>query len=208
MQAHLYKVMHVLDLANAVEPMSIMELHWQLGHIAVSSTCKLVSSRAIVGVKLDTNLQETKCNACIYAHATHKPVPKSRTGPAALNFGNKVHADVWGPATITTCQNQRYFITFTDNATCYTTTFLLHIKDKAIKAYKMLKAWAVTQYHCQAIKVLRSNWGGGYLSKKFDQHLAKAGMVRKLTTHNTPQLNGIAECMNQTLLKRIHTLST
>ena len=65
MQARLYKVVHTLDSANAVEPMSIMELHRRLGHIAVSSARKLVSSGAIIGVELDTNSQETECDACI-----------------------------------------------------------------------------------------------------------------------------------------------
>ena len=90
---------------------------------------------------------------------------------------------------------------------CYTTTFLLCTKDEALEAYKMFEAWAVTQHHCRAIKVLRSDRGGEYLSKEFDQHLAKAGMARKLTTHNTPQLNGIAEHLNQTLLERIRTFT-
>ena len=84
-QARLYKVVHALDLANAVEPMSIMELHRQLGHITVSSAHKLVSSGAIVGVELDTNSQETECDACTYARATRKPVLKIRISPAVMH---------------------------------------------------------------------------------------------------------------------------
>ena len=53
------------------------------------------------------------------------------------------------------------------------------------------------------IKVLRSDRGGEYLSTAFNQHLANAGTARKLTTHDTPQLNGIAEQLNRTLLERI-----
>lgn len=94
-----------------------------------------------------------------------------------------------------------------DDATHYTTTFLLCTKNEALKAYKMFKVWAVTQHHCWVMKVLRFDWGGEYLSKEFNQQLEKAGMARKLTTHDTPQLNGIAECLNQTLLKRIHTFT-
>jgi transposase InsO family protein len=63
------------------------------------------------------------------------------------------------------------------------------------------------QGHCTVIKVLRSDHGGEYLSRAFDQHLKKVGMARKLMTHNTPQLNGITECLNWTLLKRIHALT-
>jgi transposase InsO family protein len=114
---------------------------------------------------------------------------------------------VWGPSPIATRQGRKYFATFTDDATRYTVTYLLHTKDEALEAYKSSEAWAITQGHCTAIKVLQSNCSGEYLSGAFDQHLKKVGTARKLTTHDTPQLNGIAERLNQTLLKRIRALT-
>jgi transposase InsO family protein len=89
----------------------------------------------------------------------------------------------------------------------YTVTYLLHTKDEALEAYKSFEAWAITQGHCTVIKVLRSDRGGEYLSGAFDQHLKKAGTARKLTTHDTPQLNGVAERLNRTLLERIRALT-
>ena len=74
------------------------------------------------------------------------------------------------------------------------------------EAYKSFEAWAVTQHHCHAIKVLRSDRGGEYLSNEFNQHLVKAGTARKLTTHHTSQLNGIMECLNLMPLDHIHAL--
>ena len=59
------------------------------------------------------------------------------------------------------------------------------------------------QQHCKGIKTLCSNHDGEYLSAAFDQHLAKAGTTQKLTTHDTPQLNGIAEQLNHMLLEHI-----
>ena len=41
------------------------------------------------------------------------------------------------------------------------------------------------------------------LLQVFNQHLQKARTARKLTTHDTPQLNSIAERLNRTLLERI-----
>ena len=100
----LYKVVHALDSANAVEPVTVMELHCHLSHIAVTSTHKLVESGAVVGIELDLASQEADCDACIYVHATCLPVPKIRICLPAENFGDEVHTDVWGPAPITTCQ--------------------------------------------------------------------------------------------------------
>ena len=202
----LYKVVHALDSANAVEPISAMELHRRLGHIAVSSARKLVTSGAVKGVELDPDIPDADCEACIFARAAALPVPKVRIGPPAQNFGDEVHTDVWGPAQVATCQGRRYFITFTDDATRYTVTYLMQTKDKALEAYKSFESWANTQQHCQGIKVLRSDRGGEYLSEAFNQHLAKAGTARKLTVHDTPQLNGIAERLNHTLQERIRAI--
>jgi transposase InsO family protein len=202
----LYKVVHALDSANAVEPVSIMELHRRMGHIAASSARKLVESGAVVGIELDPGTQEADCDACIYARATRLPISKVRISPPAQNFGDEIHTDVWGPSPVTSRQGRRYFITFTDDATRYTTTFLLRTKDEALAAYKSYEAWAITQQNCKAIKVLRSDRGGEFLSKAFDDHLAKAGTARKLTPHDTPQLNGVAERLNRTLLERMRAL--
>lgn len=206
-QGRLYKVVHAQDSANAVEPVSVMELHRRLGHIAVTSARKLVESGAVIGVELDPSSQEADCDACIFARATRLPIPKVRISPPAQNFGDEVHTDVWGPSPIASRQGRRYFITFTDDATRYTVTFLLRTKDEALEAYKSFEAWATTQHHCQAIKVLRSDRGGEFLSNAFDQHLAQAGTARKLTPHDTPQLNGIAERLNRTLLERIRAFT-
>ena len=79
-------------------------------------------------------------------------------------------------------------------------------KSKVLDFYKRFEAWAIAQRHCSSIKVLRSDRGGEYLSKEFDEHLAAAGTARRLTTHDMPQLNGIMERLNRTLLERIHAL--
>ena len=98
--------MHALDSTNTVEPVSVMELHRCLGHIAPISACKLVESGAVVGVELDPDaLDETQCDACIFACATRLPIPKVRISPPTQNYGDEIHIDVWGLALIATCQN-------------------------------------------------------------------------------------------------------
>ena len=66
-QGRRYKVVHVQDSANAIKPVSVMELHQRLGHIAPLTARKLVNSGVITGIELDLNSQETDCDACTYA---------------------------------------------------------------------------------------------------------------------------------------------
>jgi Pol polyprotein len=72
----LYKVVHALNSANAIKPVLVIELHRHLGHIVAASAQKLIESGAVIGAELDLSSLETNCNACIFAHATHPPIPK------------------------------------------------------------------------------------------------------------------------------------
>ena len=202
----LCKVIHILESTNTAELISAMELHHHLGHISIASTCKLILSRAIKGIRLDPNIPELDCKAYIYAHATHILMSKPRISIPSQNFRDEVHTDVWGPASTSTMKGWCYFITFTDDATCYTIVYLLKTKDQVLKSYKSFEAWAIAQQHCTCIKVLCSNCGGKYLSKAFGEHLAAVGTAQHLTTHNTLQLNGITKWLNWMLLEHVHAL--
>jgi hypothetical protein len=92
-------------------------------------------------------------------------------------------------------------------ATSDTVSFLLRVKSGALDAYKSFEQWAVTQGHYTAIKVLRSDRGGEFLSKAFDKYLTTAGTARKLTTHDMPEWNGVVERLNRTLLERIRAFT-
>ena len=98
----LYKVIHTLDSANIIEPILVMELHRCLGHIAVKSAHKLVTSSTIVGIELDLESKCTDCDACIFAHTTCHPIPKVRISLPAQNFGDEIHTNVWEPSLIAT----------------------------------------------------------------------------------------------------------
>ena len=56
------------------------------------------------------------------------------------------------------------------------------------------------------MKQLCSDRGGEYLSDDFTCHLKSKGTKQKLTTHDTPEHNGVAECLNQTLVEHVLTI--
>jgi transposase InsO family protein len=90
-------------------------------------------------------------------------------------FGVEVHTNLWGPSPIQTLGGRRYYITFTDNHSRYTTTQLMKTKDKALQAYKDFVAWALTQ-HGTKVKWLHSDQGGEYTSREFSKFLKEQGM--------------------------------
>ena len=48
--------------------------------------------------------------------------------------------------------------------------------------------------------------GGGYTGNKFTDFLRSQGTKRRLTTHDTPQHNGVAESLNRRLLEQVRAV--
>jgi hypothetical protein len=63
---------------------------------------------------------------------------------------------------------------------------------ETLDQYKAYEAWLKTQYGV-SIKVFHSDRGGEFMSNAFSEHLQKAGTIRRLTMHDTPEYNGVAE---------------
>lgn len=141
----------------------------------------------------------------MYAKATRKPVRKARGGERASEFGDEIHSDVWGPAPNVSQGGKRYYVTFTDDKTRLTAIYFLKSKDETFDAYKKYEAWAETQKKAH-IKVLHSDRGGEYMGKAFIVHLKSRGTVQKLTVHDTPEHNGVAERRNRTIVERVRAL--
>ena len=56
------------------------------------------------------------------------------------------------------------------------------------------------------IKILRSDQGGEYLSIEFLNYLREKGIISEWTPPYTPQLNGVAEKRNRTLLDMVRSM--
>ena len=56
------------------------------------------------------------------------------------------------------------------------------------------------------VKVLRTDNGGEYTSKEFEQYLKKQGTQHELAVPKTPQQSGVAEHMNRTLVETIRSM--
>jgi reverse transcriptase-like protein len=56
------------------------------------------------------------------------------------------------------------------------------------------------------LKAFRTDRGGKYMSKHFESYLKTKGIHHKITMPNTPQHNGMAEWLNQTLMEKAHVV--
>ena len=56
------------------------------------------------------------------------------------------------------------------------------------------------------LKSLVSDHGGEYTSKEFNDYLAEQGTYHRLTVHDTPESNGVAEQLNRTMVERTRAM--
>lgn len=195
----------VAAASEKVAKLTLEELHRRLGHIAPDAARRLVQDGVITGIELVGHTTLTSCASCEYAKMTRKQIRKEREEPLAEHFGDEVHMDVWGPSPVESLGGRRYFHLVIDDATRWTFTKPMRTKDGSFQSYKEVEAWAETQ-HGVRIKRCHSDRGGEFTGTEFSTHLAAHGTERRLTTHDTPQHNGVAESANRRLLERVRAL--
>jgi len=116
-----------------------------------------------------------------------------------------VHADVCGPMKTTSHGGARYFLTFIDDFSNKTHVYLLKAKGEAFEKFKQYKALVDNEIG-HKIKVLRSDNGGEFVSKKFDAFLTECGIQRQTSAPYSPQQNGVAERANRTIMECVRSM--
>lgn len=164
--------------------------HRRLGHLhqaAVRSLCGSTSKSP-----------EGGCDTCHQGKLRRQSFPEGETTRATAPL-KLVHSDVVGPITPTSQGGSKYFITFIDDHSRYTTVYPMKAKSEALEKFDQYRRM-VENLHGTTIKTLRSDNGGEYTSKKFTEYLINHGIRHHLTVPGTPEQNGTAERMNQTLM--------
>jgi len=150
-----------------------------------------ISTRNILGIKIDPNTKPEFCEACIKAKSACQPFPKiSQTH--AKKFGEQVHWDLWGPAAVQSLNGNSYVAACIDDATHETKLYFQKKKSETYQSYARDEAYIETQTG-NRIKCVCSDQGGEFLSKEMVKHQDNKGTIRELTVHDSPPQNGISE---------------
>lgn len=125
-------------------------------------------------------------------------IPKASTWKTSRGL-QLVHTDICGPITPISTSKKRYMINFIDDYSRKCWSFFITEKSEALHIFKEFKAAAERELG-QPLVCLRSDRGGEYNSKAFEEYCKVNGIKRQLTAAYTPQQNGIAERKNRTVM--------
>ncbi|CAN0875011.1 Retrovirus-related Pol polyprotein from transposon TNT 1-94 [Linum grandiflorum] len=174
--------------------------HCRLGHISLQRMKQL----RLVGVSTSFSCESfDTCEACLMGKMTRSPFPGQ--GQRANDLLDLIHTDVCGPMSSMARGGFRYFITFTDDLSRYGYIYLMKHKSESFEKFKEFQNEVQNQLG-RTIKAIRSDRGGEYLSQVFTNHLRSCGIISQLTPPGTPQLNGVSERRNRTLLDMVRSM--
>lgn len=189
----------------------INHVHRVLGHTNFESIRDMVRHGRLDGVTSLTGVPEF-CEACVLGKMKKKPFGHSRTVPRGpLDI---VSSDVGGPVTPEGAGKIRYWITIVDHYSSHVWVLFAYKKSQV---YTRLKEWReTTEAHFRSqianwefcsgwTRFFRTDGGGEYTSHQMEAEFKRQGIIHETTAPYTPEQDGVAERMNQTLTTRATT---
>ncbi|CAL8089815.1 unnamed protein product [Prunus armeniaca] len=140
------------------------------------------------------------CESCLQGKMSNLPFSGKRERFTELL--ELIHTDVCGSLSTTSRGGFSYFIMFIDDYSRLGYVYLIQYKSEAFEKFKQFKK-EVEKKTGKSIKILRLDRGGEYLSTEFLEYLKKHGILSQWTPPGTPQLNGVSERRNQTLIAMV-----
>ena len=144
-----------------------------------------------------------KCAHCLAGKQTRVAF-KTLRHTRKLGMLDLVYSDVCGPMKTKTLGGSLYFVTFIDDHSRKIWVYTLKTKDQVLDVFKQFHA-LVERQSGEKLKCIRTDNGGEY-SGPFDEYCRQHGIRHQKTPPKTPQLNGLAERMNRTLVERVRCL--
>ena len=112
-----------------------------------------------------------------------------------------VHSDVCGPLKVNSFSGALYFVTFIDDCSRKLWVYALQRKGQVLEKFKEFHVM-VERQSSKKLKCIRSDNSGEY-REPFDVYCRQHNIRHEKTPPKTPQLNGLAERMNKTLVERV-----
>ena len=175
-----------------------MSRHQRLGHIGEKGL-RILHGKGMVEGMSNSSLDFDFCENCVYGKQNQVSFPSG--GKRTKQILELVHSDVFGPVKVPSLGKSVYYVSFIDDFSRNTWIYFLKKKSEVFDRFKEFKALVENQTE-KKIKVLRTDNGGEFCSKEFEEFCKKCGIARQKTTPYTPQQNGVAERMNKTLMER------
>lgn len=180
-------------------PASLLTWHLRLSYLGEASIRRLHKQGVITVTSWDRRGLE-RCDACRKSRMARRRFG-SRTKYRATRPLEIIHSDVCQLST-TSREGYRYFVSFIDDYSKYVTVYHLHWKSQVFESFVHFTSKAERETGLRVVD-LRIDNGGEYISKLMKDWCRHRGINQTMGPPHTPQLHGVLEIFNRTLLDRL-----
>ena len=121
--------------------------HARLGH-ASSSRVQQLASRGLLGLVFTENFD------CVSCQLGKQPaLPFNSSEPISTDIFDLIHSDVWGPSSVFSIDESRYFVVFVDDYSRYSWIFHMKHRSELLQVYSNFAKMLETQFS-KRIKIL------------------------------------------------------
>ena len=174
--------------------------HCRLGHVGDERLEKLHKDAYLGAFDYESFVT---CESCIMDKLPKSPF--AGIGERAKGIFELIHYDICDPKPVQARSGSVYFITSTDDFSRFGWVHIMSYTSKAFEKFREFKN-EVEKQSGKSVKTLRSKQRGQYLSTKFKQFLKNNCILAQLTHRYTPQMNGVLERRNRTLLDMVRSM--
>jgi len=179
------------------KPMEVW--HKRFCHVNENFLRTMVKNDLVKGLDLSLSKKQDLCDDCCITKST-RATHKRLTEKNSRKLLELVHTDICGPIQVDSCGGARYFLTFIDDFSRKIVVYCLRTKNEVLKYFKIYRARVEREKGMKILR-LRSDNGLEYCNKEFSEEMKSLGIKHELTNVYSPQMNGIAERANRTLLE-------
>jgi reverse transcriptase-like protein/Pol polyprotein/gag-pre-integrase-like protein/integrase-like protein len=193
---------HALVACSMTATADVDTWHRCLGHLHINSVLQMVCKGMVKGMEISgTSTCTMPCEPCFKGKQTHAEIQKHTETCAEVILGC-IFSDVCGKLPWRSHKGFKYFMTFINDKSRKVFIAGLHQKSDVAQCLRALIAHVEVETG-QNMKALCTDSGSEYTGTALTQYLTNKGTKQELTTPDTLQHNGIAKCMNWTLLDKV-----
>lgn len=177
--------------------------HQRFCYVSISNIKELYKRNLVRGLE-NINNDNVHCKGHSIGKSTKAPYKqiKHRQTKAILEL---LHSNLCGPIPVESTGGSKHFLTFTDDYSRKTAVYCLKGKDEAA-CYVQKYMTRVERESDKKIKRIRTDNGLEFCNKDLKILFNKLGIRHERTNIYTPQMNGIAERSNRTLLDLVRAM--
>ena len=138
--------------------------HLRYGHLNFRSLSELNSKDLVHGLP-KLSVRKSICEICVKSKQSRMPFvyEEPKRASEALQV---VHSDICGSFEVPSLGGSKYFITFVDEFTRMIWLYTIKLKSEALDIFRKFKV--LKKESDKSIKILRTDGGGEYTSKDFE----------------------------------------